>query len=222
MSKLVKTTAALISSGILLFPVASSAYEKGDILVKFGSATVDPDDKSSDIDQIPGEAVSADDNTQLGISGTYMINDKIGIEVLAATPFNHDITAKGGTLNGAEIGSIKHLPPTVSAQYYFLGNTSKFQPYVGAGLNYTIFFDENVGGGAAGLGYNNLSLKNSWGLAAQVGIDYQINQKWLVNASAMYADIDTTATLTGPGATTLTVGYDLDPMVYRLNVGYKF
>jgi outer membrane protein len=222
MSNRVKTSALLISAGMLLLPSVSSAYEAGDILVKFGSATVNPEDKSSDIDQIAGEAVSADNNTQLGISGTYMINDKIGVEVLAATPFNHHVKAKGGTLNGADIGSLKHLPPTISAQYYFLGNTGKFQPYVGAGLNYTIFFGTNIGADAAGLGYDKLSLDNSFGLAAQVGVDYQINKNWLINASAMYADIDTTATLTGPGATTLTVDYDIDPMVYRLNVGYKF
>ncbi len=74
----------------------------------------------------------------------------------------------------------------------------------------------------AGLGYTKIKLDNSLGLAAQVGVDYQINKKWFLNASAMYADISTEATLTGPGATTLNVDYDLDPMVYRVNVGYKF
>ena len=103
-----------------------------------------------------------------------------------------------------------------------MGGKGKFQPYVGAGLNYTIFFSEDVGADAAGLGYTKLKLDNSIGLAAQIGVDYQINKKWFLNASAMYADIDTEAELTGSGATTLNVGYDLDPMVYRVNVAYKF
>ena len=220
--KKVNGIALIVSAAILALPMAASAYEKGDILVKIGSATVVPDDLSDDIQEIAGEAVSADNETQVGISGTYMLSDKLGIEVLAATPFTHNIKAKGGTLDGAEIGEIKHLPPTISAQYYFLGSESKFQPYVGAGINYTIFFSEDVGADAAGLGYTKIKLDNSLGLAAQVGVDYQINKKWFLNASAMYADISTEATLTGPGATTLNVDYDLDPMVYRVNVGYKF
>ncbi|WP_299875372.1 OmpW family protein [uncultured Cocleimonas sp.] len=220
--KKVNAIALAVSAAILALPMAASAYEKGDILLKFGAATVVPDDKSDDIQEIAGEAVSADNETQLGLSGTYMLSEKLGIEVLAATPFTHQIKADGGTLDGASIGEIKHLPPTISAQYYLLGGKGKFQPYVGAGLNYTIFFHEKVGNDAAGLGYTKLKLDNSIGLAAQIGVDYQINDKWFLNASAMYADIDTDATLTGPGATTLHVDYDLDPMVYRLNVGYKF
>ncbi len=220
--KKVRTIALAVSVAILALPMAASAYEKGDILLRVGTATVAPEDKSDNIQEIPGEAVSADNETQLGISGTYMFSDKLGIEVLAATPFSHNIKAKGGTLNGAEIGEIKHLPPTISAQYYFLGGQGKFQPYVGAGLNYTIFFSEDVGADAAGLGYTKLKLDDSVGIAAQVGIDYQINKKWFLNASAMYADIDTEAQLTGPGEPTLNVDYDLDPMVYRVNVGYKF
>lgn len=220
--KKVNAIALAVSAAILALPMAASAYEKGDILLKFGAATVVPDDKSDDIQEIAGEAVSADNETQLGLSGTYMLSEKLGIEVLAATPFSHNIKASGGTLDGASIGEIKHLPPTVSAQYYFLGGSGKFQPYIGAGINYTIFFSEDVGSDAKSLGYSKLKLDNSLGLAAQIGVDYKINDKWFLNASAMYADIDTEAKLTGPGATTLNVDYDLDPMVYRVNVGYKF
>lgn len=220
--KSVKGIVLAISSALLVLPMAVSAYDAGDKLVKFGAASVNPESVSSDIDQIAGEAVTADDEVQFGISGTYMLSDKVGVELLAATPFSHDITATGGTLDGADIGSVKHLPPTLSAQYYFLGSQNNFKPYVGAGLNYTVFFSEDIGSGAAGLGYSDIELDDSFGLSAQIGFDYQVNNKWMINASAMYADIGTTATLTGAGQTTLTVDYDLDPVVYRLNAGYKF
>ena len=220
--KKVNVLALAVSAAILALPMAASAYEKGDILVKFGTATVVPEDKSDDLQEIPGEAVSADNDTQLGISGTYMLSDKLGIEVLAATPFTHHVKAKGGTLNGADIGKIDQLPPTISLQYYFMDNSSKFQPYVGAGLNYTIFFDQKTGTDSEALGYTKLDLDNSFGLSAQIGVDYQLKNNWFINASAMYVDIDTDAKLTGPGATTLNVDYDLDPMVYRVNVGYKY
>ncbi len=220
--KKVNALALAVSTAILIAPMAASAYEKGDILLKFGSASVNPETTSDDIVQIPGQAVTANNNIQLGLSGTYMLSDKLGIELLAATPFTHDITAKGGTLNGADIGDIKHLPPTLSAQYYFMGSQNKFKPYVGAGINYTIFFSEDVGADAAGLGYSKLDLDDSFGVAAQIGFDYQVNKKWLLNASAMYAKINTTATLTGDGVDTLDVDYDIDPMVYRINAVYKY
>lgn len=213
----------LLISSTMLLSVPTMAYEAGDILMRVGTASVNPQKKSEDIDQVAGQAVKANDNTQLGISGTYMITDKIGVEVLGAKPFTHDITAKAGTLGapGADIGEVKHLPPTVSAQYYFLDKNSAVQPYVGGGLNITVFFDEKAGADAKALGYDKLSLDESYGLAVQAGVDYTINNNMFVNASAMYAKIGTTATLTG-SAGKLTVDYDLDPMVYRLNFGYKF
>ena len=218
----VKGIVLAVSSALFVLPMAASAYDKGDILVKFGAASVSPESSSDGIDQSPGAYVSADDEVQLGVSGTYMVSDKLGLELLAATPFNHDLKGKGD-LSGADIGSIKHLPPTLSAQYYFMGSKSKFKPYVGAGVNYTIFFDEEVGSSLDSL-YDDLELDDSVGLSAQVGFDYQFNKKWILNASAMYIDIDTTATLSSddPSTPDMTVDYDLDPMVYRLNVGFTF
>lgn len=212
----VKGIVLAVSSALFVLPMAASAYDKGDILVKFGAASVSPESSSDEIS--PDLSVSADDEVQLGISGTYMVSDKLGLELLAATPFSHELTFKG---TSAKVGSIKHLPPTLSAQYYFMGSKSKFKPYVGAGVNYTVFFDEEVGS-AVSDAYSDLDLDDSVGLSAQVGFDYQLNNKWMLNASVMYIDIDTTATLSGDDIEDLEVDYDLDPMVYRLNVGFTF
>ena len=213
---------ALLLTSAIAFTAPAMAYEAGEILMRVGTATVAPETASDDIDQVAGQAVKADNNTQLGISGTYMITNNIGIEVLGATPFTHKITAKAGTLNapGADIGEVKHLPPTISAQYFFMESTSALQPYVGAGLNITVFFDEK----SKFAGYDKLDLDESIDLAVQAGIDYKINDDMFVNASAMYAKIGTTATLSDSTGTNadLTVDYDLDPMVYRVNFGYKF
>lgn len=222
MKKEVSLLAVAVSVAGLALPMAASAYEAGNVLIKVGTATVVPDGASDDIQQIPGQAVSASDETALGLSGTYMLSDKLGIELLLASPFDHEITASGGPLAGAAIGDAKQLPPTLSAQFYPLGSSGMFKPYIGGGINYTLFFDDDVGADAAGLGYTKLKVDNSIGLAAQIGVDVQLTDNLLINASAMYADIDTDATLTGPGAATLNVDYDIDPMVYRVNVGYKF
>lgn len=218
MIKKLNAPVLLISSAMLLSAPAM-AYEAGDILMRVGTASVNPEKTSDDVDQVAGAQASANDNTQLGISGTYMVTDKIGVEVLGATPFTHKLKGKGG-LSGTNIGEVKHLPPTVSAQYYFMDNESAFQPYVGAGLNITVFFDEKVDSDLNGA-YQDLDLDESVGLAVQAGVDYSINENMFVNASAMYAKIGTTATLKG-SAGELNVDYDLDPMVYRVNFGYKF
>src|SRR5690606_18928422 len=83
-------------------------------------------------------------NTQLGLSFTYMLSDKVGIELLAATPFSHTVTANLGAAGVVKAADVKHLPPTLTAQYYFLGKNSRVQPYAGIGINFTTFFDEEV------------------------------------------------------------------------------
>ncbi|CAH0990834.1 Outer membrane protein W [Sinobacterium norvegicum] len=206
---------------------AAQALEAGDIIVRFGAATVAPNVSSGEI-KLDGAAAglgkaSVNNDTQIGFSGTYMFSSKWGVEVLAATPFEHDLTFDGGAMAGADIGSVKHLPPTVSAQFYPMGDSnSPWQPYVGVGVNYTVFFSEDVDSGLdAALGNTSMDLDDSFGLAAQAGLDYYISDKWLVNASVMYADISTTATIKSD-AGVVKVNADLDPWVYRLNLGYKF
>ena len=221
--KTLKTISALVLGSSTLLAVNASAFDAGDFVLRAGTVTVSAQDESDNlVGAFSDSTVTVDDDTQIGISGTYMFTDKIGLEVLAATPFSHDITGASGTLNGADIGSVKHLPPTVSAQYFFMGAKSQWQPYIGLGLNYTTFFSEKVGSDAAAAGVTSIELDDSFGIAASAGIDYMINDNWGINASLMYATISTTATLKAGAATAATVDYDLDPMVYRLNAVYKF
>lgn len=192
-------------------------------LVRAGAAHVAPNTDSSFI-AIDGTAtdseVDVDSNTQLGLTATYMLNPRFGIELLAATPFTHEITAKGGALNGAKVGEASHLPPTLSAVYYF--TDSGFRPYVGLGLNYTTFFDEEVAADLEGLlGDSDMKLSDSWGWAAQVGADLELNERWSVNASVRYIAISTDAEITN-GTNRVTADVDIDPYVYSLMVGYRF
>lgn len=214
---LATTTATLMAS------TSAMAYEAGDILVKGGAATVAPNEDSDSIPGLVGKA-KVDDDTQLGLTLTYMYTNKIGIELLAATPFQHEVKASGGALNGVDVASIKHLPPTLTLNYYPAAPGAKFQPYIGAGINYTIFFDEDarsqLEGGPAGK--TDVELDDSWGLAFHAGIDYQINDKWSLNAAYWYLDIDTEAELKTTGVGTLKVDVDVDPDVYMLGVSYKF
>ena len=218
----------------LAAPVAH-AHQAGDILVRAGAITVNPEADSGKVkvDQGPlagtnlgGKATMSSD-TQLGLNFAYMITNHVGIELLAATPFEHDVKIKNTALGAAngKLGSLKHLPPTLSVVYYPLDNKSAFQPYVGAGINYTWIYDEHVGGRAEQAGFSNFKAENSWGWAAQIGADYMINDKWMINAQARYIDISTKATVDnnalGQG-TRAKVNVDVDPMVYMVGIGYKF
>ncbi|WP_263080861.1 outer membrane beta-barrel protein [Endozoicomonas sp. Mp262] len=225
--------AAFIST-IAAFSSMTHAHQAGDIILRAGAAHVAPSNVSSstitkDSSSLGAKVDSINSNTQLGLTGTYMLTDNIGIELLAATPFKHTIKGKGGTLDSlgiSELGTTKHLPPTLSVQYFPLDNDSKFQPYVGVGLNYTNFFSEEADDSlTTTLGQEfDLELKNSWGVAAQAGLDYEITDNIMVNAAIWYIDIKTEATFTGKndGSKIEADNVSIDPLVYMLGIGYKF
>lgn len=213
----------------LAAPVAH-AHKAGDFIVRAGAATVSPNEDSSALQlngaKVSGTKATVDSDTQLGLAFAYMLTDHIGLELLAATPFKHTVGVKGlgGGLDG-KLAEIKQLPPTLSLQYYPMAPSSKFQPYAGVGINYTLFFDEDLSSNRKAQGFSNMKLQDSIGIAGQLGMDYMITDNLLFNAAVWYVDIDTKATIDGP--TTLGVGktkvdVDLDPWVYMVGIGYKF
>lgn len=226
----------LLASTILALSVAAPsvmAHEAGDILVRAGVVTVTTSESTSGVmvngtTDLGGEA-TLNNNTQLGLNFAYMVTNKVAVELLGASPFEHDVTIEGtGAVDGA-LGKVKHLPPTLSAVYFPLDAGSAFQPYVGVGVNYTWFFDEKVTSGAkagenaAGFPLTNLKVKNSWGWAAQIGADYMLTENIMLNGQIRYIDIDTEATVdVAGGAAHAVVDVDIKPVVYMVGLGYKF
>jgi outer membrane protein len=225
---------SLFTASLLALAIAAPlahAHQAGDIIVRAGAITVDPQESSSDIwvgalgTDVAGTKATLDSDTQLGLNFAYMLTNNIGIELLAATPFSHNVGVKGmpggfAGLNG-NLGELKHLPPTLSVVYYPLDSSSAFQPYVGAGINYTWFFDTKLSSEAEGKGFSGLDMKDSWGLAAQVGMDYILTDNIMLNAQVRYIDIETTGT-TNFGGSKVKVDVDVDPFVYMVGLGYKF
>ncbi|WP_339081162.1 OmpW family outer membrane protein [Pseudomonas sp. TMP9] len=224
---------SLFTASLLALAIAAPlahAHQAGDIIVRAGAITVDPQESSSDIwvaglNDVPGTEATLDSDTQLGLNFAYMLTNNVGIELLAATPFSHDVGVKGmpgifAGLNG-NLGELKHLPPTLSVVYYPLDGSSAFQPYVGAGINYTWFFDTELSSEAKSKGFSGLDMKDSWGLAAQVGMDYMLTDNVMLNAQVRYIDIETTGTTTLNGSK-VKVDVDVDPLVYMVGLGYKF
>ncbi len=209
----------LLAAATLLCATSTFAHEQNELFFRVGAASVQPDASSG---TVLGGGVDVENATNLGFSGTWFINKHWGVEVLAALPFEHDIVGSGA-LKGVDIGSTKHLPPTISVQYYPLEGDS-FQPYVGLGLNYTSFFDTKTTKtlDTALNGKTGLSLDYSTGLAYQLGADFKVSDNIYVNAAIWKIDIDTTANINVNGNHAASVDVNIDPVVFMLGVGFKY
>ncbi len=213
-----KRTIPLFASAIALFTLIApaQAHEEGQWIIRAGLGSVAPDSKNLDLsDAVDTITVEVDSGTSLTLVGTYMITKNWAFDVLAAWPFSHDINL---VVNGdsGKIAETDHLPPTLSAQYHFSPD-AKFQPYVGFGLNYTTFFSTDTVPALSDLGVE-LDLDDSFGLAVQLGADFEIDDTWLLNFDVRYISIETDATLGGDAIGTVVI----DPWVYAINLGYRF
>ncbi|MDR0805782.1 MAG: outer membrane protein OmpW [Enterobacteriaceae bacterium] len=199
-----------------LAPSLSFAHEAGDFLFRAGSITVRPTEGSDDVLGLGSFNVNND--TQLGLTFGYMLTDNIGFELLGATPFEHDVGLKAtGT-----IATVKHLPPSLMAQYYFMSKESQWRPYLGVGVNYTTFFSEDFNDTGKAAGLSNLSVDDSWGVALQAGLDYNVDKNWMVNASVWWINIDTDVNFDTADGQSHSISTRLDPWAFMFGVGYRF
>lgn len=220
MKHLIKKT---LLSTLMCASFGAMAAQSGDMIVRAGLTHVNPDSSQTDVfldGANSGLTVGVEDDTQLGLNFVYFVSDQLALEVLAATPFKHDIMLNDGS-GETTLAETKHLPPTVSALYY-LNTTDKFQPYFGIGVNYTVFFDEDFTSTYADAGFSDLDLDSSFGLAFQFGGDYYFDENWLANASVRYIDIETEANFKVGGAVNGFADVAIDPMVVSFMIGYKF
>ncbi|MGO4999311.1 OmpW family outer membrane protein [Oceanisphaera sp. W20_SRM_FM3] len=199
---------SLLVAAALLAPSAF-AHQAGDVLVRGGAIMVSPNGSGG---EVPGAGpIDVKNDTQFGFTVSYLLTDNWGVELLGATPFSHGVDLEGA----GEVAKVKHLPPSLMAQYYFGNSQSKVRPYVGAGINYTFFFDEK---GVNALDGAKINASSSWGWAAQAGIDMAVNENWFVNSSLWYMDIDTEVTINGGSATKTSI----DPVGVMVGLGYRF
>lgn len=212
----------IIGIFILLTSSATHAVEKGDWLIRVGPALVEPNDRSDDVDGIPNSGVRVDNRLTLGYQIAYMFTDNIGLELLGITPSNHKLSGEGSISSVGGLGDVDVFPPTLSLQYHF-NNSTPFKPYIGIGINYTTFSEEETSEGldAALGGPTDLDIDDSIGLSAQIGVDYFVSESVFLNTSLWYVDIDADAELT-TGNVTRDVDIDIDPWVIFIGIGKKF
>ena len=201
--------------GLVLASTAASlpayAADQGSLLVRLRGIDVVPHE-SADISAIGGTA-SINSKIVPELDFTYFLSDNIAAELILATS-KHNITAVGTALGNVDVGSVWLLPPTLTLQYHFMPD-SVIRPYVGAGINYTIFYKSHAAGGTV----TDVSYSNSFGPALQAGVDFMIDDHWLLNLDVKKIWIKTTARLNNDAIEART---KINPWVIGAGIGYRF
>ncbi|MDO7596825.1 MAG: OmpW family protein [Pseudomonadota bacterium] len=217
--------ALLAATGLSAIATPAMAYEAGDWLVRGRIINVNPNDDSGTLtlngvdSGLRGVKVDSDTVPELDI--TYMVDRNWGIELILGYS-EHTVTGEKGWAGLGDVIDTKVLPPTLTLQYHFAPD-SNIRPYIGAGVNYTYFFDEKVAGSELPGAGAKVKLEDSWGLAAQAGVDIAINDDWFVNLDVKYIQIDTTAKFSNTAAgSAQQISADINPFLYGIGVGRRF
>lgn len=212
---------ALLLAGTGLIAAPAHA-EAGDVLLRVRGIMVAPNESSGAIlPGFPGEKARVNNSVMPEIDITYMATKHVGVELIAATT-KHDMSGVRGTTGGiGKLGSTWVLPPTLTVQYHPIAD-GPVRPYVGVGLNYTMFYSEKSSSGLeAAVGKSAISMKDSLGWAAQAGVDIDLNPTLFLNFDVKYLDIDTTATINTTDAGRQRLRVSLDPLVFGVGVGMR-
>lgn len=244
------TTRNLLAVAMISAAAATPAIaqEAGDFQFRIGAGYIAPDTGNDDLvfegTQLDNFRIDVGDQAGLVFDLTYFLSPNWAVELLASAPFEHEIDGAGELGALGEIGDTKHLPPTLSLQYHFAPNQT-FRPYVGAGLNYTLFVDDSTNAGlhdgvvatangALGTSFSggntNLSIDDSFGLGLQAGIDVDVADNWFWNFNVRWIQIDVdadlkTTTFDPDGAETVfrsNIDTEIDPFVFSTQIGFRF
>jgi len=182
--------------------------------VRLRGIVVTPNE-SATIDAIGGD-VDISSTFVPELDFTYFFTENWAAELILATT-NHDVKAVNTAAGNIDLGDVWLLPPTLTAQYHFTGG--KFKPYLGAGINYTIFYGADEGPVADDVDYDS-----SVGFALQAGLDFDLNDKWFLNVDLKKIFLNTDATVNATTALGATVGadVDIDPLIIGFGFGMRF
>ena len=205
-----KLQSLVLAATTFLAMTTAFAVPAGTWSVAAGAHMVDP--KSNNGTLADGTlSVEVDDDIRPTVSGEYFFADNVGVELLAAIPFHHDITLTDADGNKID-AKTQHLPPTLSIQYHFDGYNMPMnvKPFVGVGVNYTTFFKEKIYSDA----FENLKLDDSVGIAGHIGLDIPFAPTEYFRIDARYMDIKTDASVESNGNTVELGEVDISPWVY--------
>ncbi len=202
------------------------AWQAGDWVLRAGAVRVEPHESGGtitlgDTGRISGSALHFDDDTQPMLALSWMVTDAVGIELLAANPTHHVLSATGVTPQPLELGSVRPLAPTLVALWFPLAGQGAWQPFLGIGVGHARFLEREIDPGArATLGASDLRLHAATGVALRAGFDWEIDEGWALHAGLCHLAIGTEASLqTAFGRAEANV--DLDPWLYTLGVAWR-
>ncbi len=199
-----------LASLFLAAAMPLSAYaEQGDFMLRVRGIAVTPQE-DADIKTIGGD-VDIDTAYVPEVDISYFLTDHLALELIAASP-RHEVTAINTAAGSLDLGHVRLLPPTLTLQYHFMPE-SRIKPYVGAGINYTVFYNERLAGGG------EIDYDDSFGFALQAGIDFNVRGNWYVNVDAKKVWLETSVDINN-GAVTADV--EINPLIVGGGIGYRF
>lgn len=216
------------------FVPALSQAEAGDWVVRARAVSVSPNEDSSlgktvNKNVAPvmssGAELSVDNNVIPELDISYYVTKNIAAELILALGTRHDVSVVGDsltTVGNQKLGSINALPPTLTAQWHFNPDQT-FDPYVGAGINYTNMLDRNLRFSSGALAGTKIKVdSDSWGYVLQAGFDINLKDGWLINADVKYVTMDTDVKTRIGGNWTKIDSLDIDPWVFGIGIGKRF
>ncbi len=195
--------AASAFAALLAAPVVQAADDSGSWLVRGRAVHLGSANKDS-----TGLGLSINDKWLPELDISYFVAPNFAVELILTYPQKQTVHS---SVLDKDLGTFKHLPPTLTAQYHFT-SIPGFRPYVGAGINYTNISDVKILDGAVGLKHN------SYGLAAQIGADIPVGGGWVVNLDAKKVQIATHVYLNGVDQGK----FKVDPTLLSIGFGKRF
>lgn len=213
MKKLVLSllTVVLVSTAVVAQEKEKDDFSKWQVRLR--GLLVQPNVSKDKIDAIGGD-VQILNRFITELDFTYFFTKNWAAELILGTT-QHDVAAKNTSIGDVNLGSVWLLPPTLTLQYHFKG--TKAHPYVGAGVNYTFFYNAHEF-----KPLKDVSYKNAFGIAFQTGLDYDITDKWFLNADIKYILLSTDVTVKVNDATTIGAETAINPLLFGLGVGMRF
>ncbi|PKP72058.1 MAG: OmpW family protein [Alphaproteobacteria bacterium HGW-Alphaproteobacteria-5] len=200
----------VVMAGFAAVPAQAEFQGKsaGDFMIRARVLDVVPDESAS---TTIGGDVNISNEVVPELDFTYFVTDNIALELIAGIT-KHDVSHKP---TGIDLGEVSLLPPTLTLQYHFMPK-ERFSPYIGAGLNYTFFYNEDP---AAGSAVTSIDYEDNFGYALQAGIDYAVADNWYLNLDVKKIFLSTDVSMNGG---TIRADVDIDPWIFGAGVGYRF
>lgn len=229
-----RITHHLVYGGVLLALCSTASAQ---LMLRAGVTNISPNSSASDAvgPMLPGPpsgiSIDVKDKATVYFSVAYGFTPNMEVELAMGYPPTHDVNARIASFlpasiqafNGQRVARVRQVAPTLFFNYKFGEPTSQWRPFVGVGLNYTNF-DKRSSTAANNLlngGPTDLSLSDSWGLAAQAGLSYRVNDRWSITGSIATARVKSTLT-TNTAGVQRNIDIRFHPVVLTLMAGYTF